>query len=120
MSVSDGALIHMAKEIARLRAQVEEGNGLLNRAKHHLMEWQGKYGEHNTQWLPPAHGVRLIEDIDAAIAKGKLWTPTIKNLSAPSLQADTCTGTIGLIFNSLPGCGKRDASIACNGNSRKN
>jgi hypothetical protein len=41
---------------------------LLKRAAKQLTEWHKQYGANNPQWLPPAGDVRLLEDIDEALA----------------------------------------------------
>lgn len=41
---------------------------LLQRCAAQLKAWHEHYGKHQPRWLPPAGDVRLLEDIDAAIA----------------------------------------------------
>ena len=43
---------------------------LLLRAVKQLCAWNEKYGAWQPTWLPPAGDVRLLEDIDEAIAEG--------------------------------------------------
>jgi hypothetical protein len=54
--------------VTDLRAGEAEDETLLRRCLAQLGRWQGKYGEHNPSWLPPAGDVKLAEDIDSAIA----------------------------------------------------
>lgn len=50
-------------------AGLGEAAPLLQRSIHHIQKWWTRYGEHSPDWLPPAGGVELIEDITAL--KGK-------------------------------------------------
>jgi hypothetical protein len=54
--------------VTDLRARAAEDETLLRRCLAQLGRWQGKYGEHNPSWLPPAGDVKLAEDIDSALA----------------------------------------------------
>lgn len=46
-------------------AGLGEAAPLLQRSINHIQQWWATYGEHLPDWLPPAGGVELIEDINA-------------------------------------------------------
>lgn len=52
-------------ELAQLRAELEQCKGLLRRSSNHIQSWWKQYG---SEGLPPAHGVQLVEEIDAALS----------------------------------------------------
>lgn len=57
------------KYAAELQTRIEALAALCRRADYLLSEWDKTYGQHQPQWLPPAHTVRLQEDIADAVAE---------------------------------------------------
>lgn len=59
-------------ENLKLRAHLKLAQIRLKAALDHIEDWQKAYGDNNTNWLPPAGGVELMENIEAILKEHSL------------------------------------------------